>query len=274
MPRGEHWLLGGPEVGYWRVEVAGDAVDGLSLLEAPAIADRAALLPALTDNTPLDRLALTLVPRRSTASVPDAVLLDDAELQWTRTFLIGKPAAETAFLVLGAGHHLLLAPGGLLSAVPFGVPLRHLGPGGLYVQAGWDFSPPLPHMARTSLFPCAPDDIVAVSCADNTGAIRAERYTLAQMLPVWTLWLGEAPTVQAGASGAQARRLQQLANAIDAQEVEPPTGIRRLLPRAISWKNSSSAWVWKLLSRCFAANSLCSIISGSRASHQRREHWR
>ncbi len=233
VPRGARWLLGGPEVGYWRVESAGAAVDGLALLDVPVIADRAAVMPPIPDSTLPARLTLTLVPRRSMATVPDAILLDDAELHWSRTFLLGKPAAETAFLILGSGHHLLLAPGGLLSAVPFGVPLCHVGPGGLYVQAGRDFAPPLPQMARASLFPCPPESIVAVTSASDTGALRAERYALAQMLPVWTLWLGAAPTVLAGVSGAPARRLHQLAEAIEAQEAEPPTGMRRLLPRAL-----------------------------------------
>ena len=157
-----------------------------------------------------------MTPRQAAPGYPDAVLLDDSELGWLQTFLIGKPAAETAFLVLGPGLHLLLAPGGCcppcLSACRCG------GSDGWAVSRGRsDFSPPLPEAARAQASPAGENEAVVVSRAGPTGEIRAQRYTLEQVLPVWTLWLGEAPPVAEGVR-AEARRVRQLAQALQAAE--------------------------------------------------------
>jgi hypothetical protein len=220
VPADQRWLLGGPEVGHWRVDVVGEAIDGATLLAVPPVAEMPLMVTAEAAGPLAAVLPVRLAPRQPAPGYPDAVLLDDSELGWLQTFLIGKPAAETAFLILGPGRHLLLAPGGLLSAVPFGLPLRRVGPGGLYIEEGQDFSPPLPEAARARAFPCRENEAVVVSRAGPTGEIQAQRYALEQVLPVWTLWLGEAPPVAEGVSGAEARRVRQLAQALQAAEPE------------------------------------------------------
>ncbi len=92
VPENECWLLAGPELGFWCLHTIGAPVNGLDLLDIPAIDTPAASSATVQDSELPQRLALKLVPRRSAPSYPDAVLLDDAELKWTKTFLMGVNA--------------------------------------------------------------------------------------------------------------------------------------------------------------------------------------
>ena len=156
--------------------------------------------------------------RHGPARVPDAVLLDDGELDALAVYLQGRPAAESAYLVLGPGRHLLLAPGGLLAGIPFGLPLALLGPGGLYLQQGQAFSPPLPETARARFFPTGDDHLIAVSADPHSdpgvGTPRADHFAAADCVPVWTLWAGPPPRISAGVTGPAAQQILALAEAL------------------------------------------------------------
>jgi hypothetical protein len=256
VPAGEHWLLAGPDAGHWRVRLRGRLVDAAELVAPPAAA--AVPAPAATATStpqgaprpapgtapvagalPTPPLPLRLVRRHGPTRAPDAVLLDDGELSALAVYLQGRPAAESAYLVLGPGRHLLLAPGGLLAGIPFGLPLALLGPGGLYLQQGLAFSPPLPETARARFFPTGDDALVAVSADpdpdtdSHTGAAagghpRADRFAAADALPVWTLWAGPPPAIAAGVDGTAAARLQALAAALEPKAPEQPKRKLRL----------------------------------------------
>lgn len=230
VPAGEAWLLAAADAGAWRILPRGPALDGLALL-AP---DRLAIAPPLTpDDTALPGaipLPVALVPDPgSAAGAADAVLLDDADLAWTRRFLMARPAtAETAFLLPGPGRHLLLAPGGLLERLPFGVALRRVGAEPLLLEQGQRFHPPLPAAARARLLGAGEGEVVAVARTGG-GALFAGRFALAAARPAWLLWLAEPPPVAAGLAGAAAERLAALAARIDRERPQPePEGGRRL----------------------------------------------
>ncbi|VFN03138.1 MAG: hypothetical protein BECKG1743D_GA0114223_108061 [Candidatus Kentron sp. G] len=218
----ERWLLGGPEIGHWRVQVHGKPRDAGTFIQAPASPMATPGMPATAFPTGNQSAAipLRLMPRSPGPGHPDAVLVDDTELGWLRDYLMGKPAAETAYLAPGPGRHLLLAPGGLLTTLPFGIPLRRIGVGGLYLQEGRALHPPLPETARGRVFPCDAEEIVAVTNRDSTGEIAATRFDLDTLVPVWTLWLGGAPPVEEGVSAEIAAKIRKLA--ADLQPPEQP----------------------------------------------------
>jgi hypothetical protein len=222
IPETEGWLLGGPDAGHWRLDLRGPPVDGLSLLDAP----RLPVTPPLTAGGPVAALSGERLPLRLAAcpvvpGSPDAVLLDDDELGWTRRFLIARPAAaETAYLLPGPGRHLLLAPGGLLEAMPFGVPLRRFEGEPLLLEEGQGFFPPLPAAARSALFGAGDGEVVVVTrgpagpgtsaAAGGAGGVAAARFALSAMVPVWQLWRAEPPPVATGVHGPAVERLQYL----------------------------------------------------------------
>lgn len=190
----ERWVLGTADTGHWRLQLLGQEVDGASLLAAPAVPVTAVVDPATAVTLPAP-LPVRLVTRRGgSVPRPDAVLLDDAELHWLRLFLAGRPAGERAFLLPGPGRHLLLAPAGLTEVLPFGTPLTRVGPGGLYLEQGLTFAPPLPAGARQRAFRTGGEQVVAVMADGAYGFDRT------QLVPAWTLWLGASPPVQAGLS--------------------------------------------------------------------------
>ncbi|MGO8673135.1 MAG: hypothetical protein ACLQVD_17480 [Capsulimonadaceae bacterium] len=186
-PAGEIVALGPRDIGHWRLRRTGRPIDGVDLLTVPALEDAggpplsAASLPAASPVRITSRID---APRRV-----DAVLLDETELNWLRIFASGRPIDETAFLFAGQGHCLLTAPGGLASAVPFGRPLTRIGPGGLYVELGKGFTPPLPEDARHHRFGLTPDTATVVL---EEGAYR---FPVEGMTPLWSLWVGEVPPV-------------------------------------------------------------------------------
>lgn len=183
VPAGETWVLGAPDVGAWRLELAGEAVDGADLLQAPEMP--VAGLPD-GDGGGTIRLPAPIpvrpVPRPGGPARVDGVLLDASELGWVRPFLAGRPAGEKAFLVLGGERALLVAPGGLPGLLPFGVPLVRVGPGGLYLEMGLDFTPPLPIDARRRVFDLDDGQVVAVT---TDGAFRFSNDHRWRRTPAW-----------------------------------------------------------------------------------------
>ncbi len=214
VPKGEQWLLGGPEVGHWRIRVLGRAGDAAEMIQAPTGPDAAALSPVLPESPHHTEIELRLVPRRPLPGHPDGLLVDDHELGWTQDLLMGKPLAESVFLAFGPGRHLLLAPGGLLESMPFGIPLRRIDSGGLLVQEGRALFPPLPEAARAHAFPCDAEELIALTVGAAEGDLHAIRFRLDQLVPIWQLWIGEPPPVESGVSSEVARKVQALAEAL------------------------------------------------------------
>jgi len=199
----EIWLLGGPEEGYFRVELRGKPSPGSGFLLAPAaeqIGSQARAGEArLPEPIPVHLVALP--PRLSHAGTTDAVLLDDSELLWLRDYLMTRPWGERAYILPGAGRHLLFAQGELLEHVPFGTALRRVGPGALYVERGADFSPPLPDAARRHAFQVDDQSAVVVTLAGSF------RLLASDLTPAWTLWVGRAPQPNGSSTTPQAQAL-------------------------------------------------------------------
>ena len=192
IPEGESWVIGPDDVGRWRIRPAGHEIDAAGLLDAPQrTITPAPATPAVGLQAPI---AVRLIPRRGGRHRVDAVLIDETELDWLRRYLATRPAGELAFLLPGDGAHLLTAPGGLPTEVPFGIPLVHTGPGGLYLELGRDFDPPLPDGARQARFELTADSVVAVTES------QAYRFRIADLIPAWTLWVGEPMPIQTGLS--------------------------------------------------------------------------
>jgi hypothetical protein len=213
IPDGEIWVLGGADTGHERLHLLGEESDGANFLAAPELPLRSPATPAEV-NLPAP-LPVRLVAHRSGSTGADAVLLDDAELHWLRPFLAGRPVAERAFLLPGAGRHLLLAPGGLAERLPLGIPMTRIGPGGLYLEIGLDFHPPLPEGARIQAFGLTEDRVVAVA-GDGAYGFDNRRLT-----PAWTLWVGAAPPVQEGLSPNGRQLLARVAATVRQAEAEP-----------------------------------------------------
>lgn len=222
IPENEVWALGAPDVGHWRIRLVGEEVNGDELLTWPA-AEPAELPPTGEVRMP-EPLAVRLVPRPATSGHVDGVLLDESELEWVRPFLAGRPAGERSFLLPGRERHLLLAPGGLPGVIPFGIPLVHVGPGGLFVELGLDFHPPLPEDARRQAFDLGDGKVVAIVQGGAFG-FDAER-----MAPAWVLWVGDAPEVRGGLSSRGEQLLARVSAALRGPE-PPPSLLKRLLGR-------------------------------------------
>ena len=224
VPDGEHWLLGAPDMGHWRVRRTGRLIDAGELIRLP---DHPAVNPPpATAGIPEPELTPRLIHRSPAPGFPDALLLDEDELTWLREVLIGRPVAESAYLIPGPGRYLLLAPGGLPAAMPFGLPLRRVGPGGLHIQEGRALFPPLPETARSRAFPCGEGEIVAVIGGNGECGLQAFRFGLSDLTPVWRLWLSEGPAVAEGMSGAAAKRVRALAGKL--QRPEPAAWRQKL----------------------------------------------
>jgi hypothetical protein len=218
IPDRETWVLGPPDVGHWRLVQTSAEIDGESLVELPQVAPAPA--PVLGPVKMPEPIPVSFVNRPGGNQRTDAVLLDESELHWVRPFLAGRPSGEVAFLLPGQGVCLLTAPGGLPELVPFGTPLARIGPGGLYLELGLDFYPPLPEGAREEAFRLEKGTIVAVS---GTGA--AFRFDLKQMVPAWTLWVGKAPEVKGGLDPLGEGLLHAISEqlrAAQAQAAKPP----------------------------------------------------
>jgi hypothetical protein len=218
IPDDEIWILGLPETGSFRLMPSGEAVNGHALLDAPdiAILNQTAHSPALLpeSQTP-DAIPVQLIARSRAKRHVDAILLDETELKWMRPFLMGKAMGQVSFLIPGQDYYLLTAPGGLPGGgLPFGIPLIRIGPGGLYIEMGMDFYPPLPDSARQALFQLNDDSLVAV-----TKHITC-RFNTSNMTPTWSLWIGKAPDVHADVSPQSMRILSHISSQIRLAEIQ------------------------------------------------------
>lgn len=212
LPSEETWVLGPPELGHCRLRATGSPVDAAAIIDVPDITVND-VLPAAQVALP-GRIPVALVAKAGTYRV-DAVLIDDTELGWLRSFLAARPIAEAAFLLPGSGSHLLLAPGDLAGRIPFGTPLHRQGPGGLFVEVGFDFFPPLPEAARVLQFGLSAEVAVAI-VHDGPGY----RFRFDQITPAWSLFVGEAPNVRDGLSARGEQLLRNLSDAIRNAEAE------------------------------------------------------
>ncbi|MCP4695710.1 MAG: hypothetical protein GY862_02505 [Gammaproteobacteria bacterium] len=211
IPEQETWLLGAPEIGHWRLLLQGSETDGAILLEPPAV--EAIELPAEETPELPAPIPISVVGCGRSSGRVDAVLLDDLELDWTRLFMAGRPAGETAFILPGPGKHLLAAPGGLPGLLPFGVPLTHLKPGGLFLETGLDFYPALPETARKQAFQLKEGVVVAVT------EEKAYRFSQKNLLPAWTLWTGQTPETEDGVSEKAMEILDSIDSNLRAKEL-------------------------------------------------------
>ncbi|AFZ01322.1 hypothetical protein [Calothrix sp. PCC 6303] len=210
IPENEIWVLGTADVGSWRIMTTGNQIDGSLLLDAPQLPP--AQSPPFNNAQPPKPIPVQLVPRPGTGRQVDAVLLDDTELSWLRNLLMGRPIGEMAFILPGAGYHLLTAPGGLPAQIPLGIPLVCIGPGALYLELGKDFYPSLPDAARQQRFHLNSQTAVAV--ARN----QTYRFNTAQMTPAWALWVGDAPKIQEGLSPQGKKLLNSISPQLQKQE--------------------------------------------------------
>ncbi len=191
LPDGERWFLGTPALGHRRVIADGKAFDAGDLVAPQVVPAPAGSMPS----TPLpSALPIRLEPSHRALARVDAVLLDERERGWMATFLRTRPLGERSFLLPGADRYLLLAPGGLSSAVPFGIPLVLVGPRALFVERGFALYPSLPASAREAVFEL--DEEQAVVLTEGG----AWRFDLENLVPSWHLWTGEAPAVRGGLS--------------------------------------------------------------------------
>ncbi|MEU9478259.1 hypothetical protein [Streptomyces sp. NPDC048191] len=182
---GELWLLG---------DSGEQPPVALRLLSAPAPLDvqgppdtPAPLAPPAGPPAVPPEVRLRVVPHLDAATGVDAVLLTDAELPLLRRLLPGRPLAERAFLAVGDGVQLLVDATGLVASVPFGVPLRRVGPGACYVQSGFELVPALPAGARIRALGLRAG--LAVVCWQGGRSV----FALDPLVPVWTLWSPPEP---------------------------------------------------------------------------------
>ena len=187
VPDDEIWLIGASDEGVWRLEPTGPSVSAHDLF-APATAVAMQAPPAQLPQLGLPSFPIRIARRAGAGSRRiEAVLLDDVDLAALVPFFMARALAETAFIVCGSGRHLILEAGGLANRLPFGDPLWRPGPGALFVEVEHDFDPPLTTTAREHNFPPS-GDVAYVMAADES-----YRFDLKAALPVWALWLDDAP---------------------------------------------------------------------------------
>jgi hypothetical protein len=186
----EVFLLAGPDVGPGWIAPGGDWVPGSTLVVAPAVpvipapAAGEACLPAPVP------VRLVRAPAPALQRLPDAVLVDEQELGWLRTYLMALPLGERVYVVPGMYRTLVIAAAESAAGLPLGTPLVRVGPGALYLEQGLSFAPPLPEPARAAAFPATDDEAVAIT------AEGAWRFRLRALVPAWTLWVGPGPRLR------------------------------------------------------------------------------
>jgi hypothetical protein len=163
------------------------------------------------------RRPLTLARAAARAGRVDAVLLDDADLGCLPLLLTGDPLADTAVLIRGAARHLMTAPGGLLTELAVGEPLTCVGPGSVYLPTGFRLDPPLGPAARAALL--EPDKRIAQVLLPDARL----GYDLDAAEPIWMLWAGPVPELDAGLPPQALADLDQAAREIG----EPPRAPER-----------------------------------------------
>lgn len=184
------WLLAGPDIGPGRIALAGDWVPGSTLVVAPAVPVTPA--PAAGEAHLPEPVPVRLVraPAPTLQRLPDAVLVDERELHWLRTYLMSLPLGERVYVVPGMYRTLVLAAAESAAGLPLGVPLVRVGPGALYLEQGLAFAPPLPEPARAAAFAATDDEAVVIT------AEGAWRFRLRALVPAWTLWAGPGPRLR------------------------------------------------------------------------------
>lgn len=212
LPGDEAWLLGAEDAGHARIRPMGEMVDGASLIQPPAPAAAPLVVPG--DARMPEPVPVRLV-RRNLARPGDAVLLDEKELGWLRTYLMTRPLGESMFVVGGGDRFLVLAAGELAAKVPFGIEVCRVGPGGLYLEQGLDFFPPLPEEARLKAFNIQEHEVVVLT---EGGCYRLDA---GGMVPAWSLWAGAPPPISTQVPGETMRRLQEITKAIQGAPPEP-----------------------------------------------------
>lgn len=205
-PENEMVVLGPPDIGSFRLHLLDDPIEAGALMQnpTPSIVE----VPRQPKPQPIQPIPCKLVPRPHAGQRIDAVLLDEMERQWLRPFLMSRPTDEASYVLPGNGCTLLTAPGGLPMEVPFGTPLVRIGPGGLYLELGLDFFPPLPVGARQTHFQVGGDAVVAVV---REATYRFNRHDLRAS---WTLWIKTPPAVQKELPAKSAQMLAHLSQAI------------------------------------------------------------
>ena len=102
----------------------------------------------------------------------------------------------------------------------------------IFLQEGRALFPPLPETARRRAFPCGEGEIVAVTGGNGGGDLQAFRFLLADLTPVWRLWLTEGPPVAEGMSGAAAKQVRDLAGKLQRPEPAPqPQKLGKIMRR-------------------------------------------
>jgi hypothetical protein len=222
----------------------------------------------------------------------DAILLQDADLDAVRLLLEGHPLAETAVLVPGRDHHLLMAPGGVADRIPVGRYLTSAGPGDIYVAQGARTDPRLPAAAWRDLA----RDLGRRALVLDTD--RTLVFDLSRRRPVWELWAGEPPAVdvqlppeagevlaglaaeervaaeRAAAATPQLPRPPATRPAVPAAPPERPAGLRGLLrrlsgrgpetrDRPLSWQEQAAA-----------AEDAADLVAAARLHAQHGDHLR
>jgi hypothetical protein len=156
-------------------------------------------------------IPVRLVRSDEPGRVPDAVLVAEEDLDDLRRYLTGRPLGETGFLTPGPRSFLIQEPGGLVRDLPFGRPLRRIGPGGLFLSAGSQLYPAVPPSGRSVLFSVAPG-VAVVVCDDLV-----HRFHLEDAVPIWALWAGDLPEVRDGVSGGAAEQLRRFDSVVDSR---------------------------------------------------------
>lgn len=197
VPEGELWVFGdtgeGPPLALRPRGVA--APLHIQPPDGPLRPAAGARRAAPRDDEPTPRLTVRVVSRQGASTRIDAALLTDDELGLLRRFLPGRPLGERGHFAPGDGRHLLISPEDLAASLPFGIPLRRIGPGGCFVQSGHTLEPELPPAARTRAFGLRPGR--AVACWQGG---RCD-FGLDRLVPLWTLWAPtEPPPVEPGMS--------------------------------------------------------------------------
>lgn len=201
----ESWVLADAAFGWWRLEPLAERCPADTLARLPVDFPVENQAP-LGEHSTVRSATVRLVPDPRPGQRVDAVLLDDADLATVALLLQRHPLSDIALFVRGRDRHLLLAAGGLLDRLAAGEPLSCIGPGLLYLPLGHRLSPDLPTSARKELF--APDAQHAVVVLGR-GALR---FTLdPPPVPVWRLWAGPPPQVDAQLPPAARDELARIA---------------------------------------------------------------
>jgi hypothetical protein len=216
VPHDQVWVLGPRETGSWRLRFIGEVIDGALLLEVPGVPIKNLTIPGEPGRAVMPQpVPVRLKPGLGNNSQVDAVLVDDMELEWLKSFLPTRNPAELYFLLPGDGLHVLLSPGGLPGiGVPFGVPLVHTGPMGLYMEVRQEFFPPMPDAARIERYRLDENSLVIVT---QKGTFR---YATGNLLPAWVLWVGPIPGTRERLSEKSQALLSKISKALIPEEVK------------------------------------------------------